>query len=62
LPVIMNDAIAGYDEGSVWARILGRDKLIEVLTSMLDEEEATYMRLMEFARRGGTPAVQRTMA
>ncbi len=59
---VKNNTIAGYDEKSVWAQVFGRDKLAELLKSMLDEEEATHRRLMEFARRVSPPAVQHAIA
>jgi ferritin-like metal-binding protein YciE len=58
---LKNETIAGYDKKSVWAQIFGRDRADELLKIMLDEEEATYQRLMELARRVRPPAVHRLM-
>jgi ferritin-like metal-binding protein YciE len=59
---LKNDTVAGYDKKSVWAQIFGRDRAGELLTIMLDEEQATYERLMEIARRVRPPAVQHAIA
>lgn len=59
---LKNNTIAGYDKKSVWAQIFGRDRAGELLKIMLDEEEATYQRLMELARRVRPPAVDHAIA
>jgi ferritin-like metal-binding protein YciE len=59
---LKNDTIAGYDKKSVWAQIFGRDRAGELLTIVLDEEEATYQRLMELARRVRPPAAHHAIA
>jgi ferritin-like metal-binding protein YciE len=59
---LKHDTIAGYDTKSVWAQIFGRDKVAELLKTMLNEEEATHRRLMELARSASLPAVQHAIA
>ena len=59
---VKNDTIVGYDKKSVWAQIFGRDRAGELLTIMLDEEQATYERLMELARRVRPSAVVHAIA
>lgn len=59
---LRNDTTAGYDKESVWAQIFGRVRAGESLKIMLDEEEATYQRLMELARRVRPPAVHDAIA
>jgi hypothetical protein len=50
-PVTLEDITTpGDDKKSVWAQIFGRDeKVVRLFRTMLDEEEATYRRLMELA-------------
>jgi ferritin-like metal-binding protein YciE len=59
---VKDNTIAGYDKNSVWAQIFGRDRVAELLKTMLDKEEATYRRLMELARRARPPAVHHAIA
>ncbi len=59
---LKNNTIAGYDKKSVWARIFGRDRAGELLKVLLDEEEATHRRLMEFACAVRPPTVDHEIA